>query len=222
MKRIVEIAEKTKQNSFTSARMSRHVLIGGGSGFIGQAITRQLRQRGDRVTWISRTPGSFKIFRHSCQYLPVSQETNTRIMFSLWVVCVILFFQGTVCFSFHQTFQWSSWLMWLHLGRETITWGDLARAGLQEEYSAVINLAGQHILDPRRKWNSSYRFPYTQSCYPHLHSLRDSLQALIVRLRLSSDLCSILSWSSFMQRRGTSFSSRYNTTTRRRDQQQGR
>lgn len=34
-----------------------HVLIGGGSGFIGTALTEALRARGDRVTWISRTAG---------------------------------------------------------------------------------------------------------------------------------------------------------------------
>ena len=35
----------------------RHLVIGGGSGFIGTALTTALRARGDRVTWISRTPG---------------------------------------------------------------------------------------------------------------------------------------------------------------------
>ncbi len=37
--------------------MAKHVIIGGGSGFIGQALTDALRARGDRVTWISRTEG---------------------------------------------------------------------------------------------------------------------------------------------------------------------
>lgn len=32
-----------------------HVLIGGGSGFIGPALTQRFRMRGDTVTWISRT-----------------------------------------------------------------------------------------------------------------------------------------------------------------------
>lgn len=36
---------------------SRHILIGGGSGFIGRALTEVLRARGERVTWVSRTPG---------------------------------------------------------------------------------------------------------------------------------------------------------------------
>jgi len=36
---------------------SKHIIIGGGSGFIGAALTQALRARGDRVTWISRTQG---------------------------------------------------------------------------------------------------------------------------------------------------------------------
>jgi uncharacterized protein (TIGR01777 family) len=39
----------------------RHYVIGGGSGFIGSALTHALRQRGDRVTWISRNPGPERI-----------------------------------------------------------------------------------------------------------------------------------------------------------------
>lgn len=39
----------------------RHIVIGGGSGFIGTALTAALRQRGDRVTWISRTAGPDRI-----------------------------------------------------------------------------------------------------------------------------------------------------------------
>ena len=38
-----------------------HYVIGGGSGFIGSALTEALRQRGDRVTWISRTAGPDRI-----------------------------------------------------------------------------------------------------------------------------------------------------------------
>lgn len=39
----------------------RHVLIGGGSGFIGTALSRALWARGDKVTVISRTPGLGRI-----------------------------------------------------------------------------------------------------------------------------------------------------------------
>jgi uncharacterized protein len=75
----------------------RHIIIGGGSGFIGSALTASLRSRGDRVTLLSRTPGT---------------------------------------------------------GR--ITWDDLAKHGLPA-CDAVVNLAGQHILDLTRRWNTAYR-----------------------------------------------------------------
>ena len=38
-----------------------HILIGGGSGFIGSALTKRFRQRGDMVTCISRTAGPGRI-----------------------------------------------------------------------------------------------------------------------------------------------------------------
>lgn len=41
--------------------MQRHVIIGGGSGFIGSALSAALRARGDRVTLISRTAGPGRI-----------------------------------------------------------------------------------------------------------------------------------------------------------------
>lgn len=75
----------------------RHVIIGGGSGFIGSALAAALRTRGDRVTLISRTGGA---------------------------------------------------------GR--LTWEDLTTRGLPA-CDAVVNLAGRHILDLRRRWNAAYR-----------------------------------------------------------------
>lgn len=39
----------------------KHIIIGGGSGFIGQALTNTLRARGDIVTWISRSAGEDRI-----------------------------------------------------------------------------------------------------------------------------------------------------------------
>jgi uncharacterized protein len=76
---------------------ARHVVIGGGSGFIGSALSAALRARGDAVTLISRCAGP---------------------------------------------------------GR--ITWDDLVRRGLPA-CDAVVNLAGRHILDLRRRWNDAYR-----------------------------------------------------------------
>ena len=78
-------------------RARRHIIIGGGSGFIGAALTDALRERGERVTWISRTSG-----------------------------------------------------------KDRMTWDELAQNGLPE-CDVVINFAGQHILDVRRKWNDAYR-----------------------------------------------------------------
>lgn len=83
-------ANRTGQNR-------RHVVIGGGTGFIGSALAKALAERGDQVTLISRNAGP---------------------------------------------------------GR--ITWDDLARSGLPA-CDVVVNLAGQHILDPRRRWNDAYR-----------------------------------------------------------------
>jgi uncharacterized protein len=76
---------------------ARHIVIGGGSGFVGRALTEALRARGDYVTWISREAGP---------------------------------------------------------GR--ITWDELARDGLPN-CDVVVNLAGQHILNPRRRWDAAYR-----------------------------------------------------------------
>ena len=73
------------------------MVIGGGSGFIGTALTRALRERGDRVTIISRFPGEARI-----------------------------------------------------------TWDEVA-AGDVPACDAVVNLAGKHILDLRRRWTQSYR-----------------------------------------------------------------
>ena len=45
----------------TNAKQQKHILIGGGSGFIGRALTQTLRTQGHRVTWVSRTPGLNRI-----------------------------------------------------------------------------------------------------------------------------------------------------------------
>lgn len=92
-----------------------HLLIGGGSGFIGTALTQRFRARGDMVTWISRTAGP---------------------------------------------------------GR--ITWQDVER-GAVPPCDVVINLAGQHILDVRRRWNDAYRQEV-------LHSRVDTTRSLVAAL----------------------------------------
>lgn len=41
------------------------------------------------------------------------------------------------------------------LGR--ITWTDLDKLGLPEKTSAVVNLAGQNVLDPARRWSAGFK-----------------------------------------------------------------
>ncbi len=80
-----------------SSVTSKHILIGGGSGFVGRALTQALRARGDRVTWISRSPG-----------------------------------------------------------QDRLTWDEIKAQGIPD-CDVVINLAGKHILDMRRRWGAAYR-----------------------------------------------------------------
>lgn len=95
-----------------------HVLIGGGSGFIGTALTEALRRRGDRATIVSRYPGP-----------------------------------------------------------ERITWRDV-RAGELPECDAVVNLAGRHILDVRRRWTPAYRDEVISSRVETTQALVQALNAM--------------------------------------------
>jgi len=93
----------------------KHVLIGGGSGFIGSALARALRARGDRVTILSRSAG---------------------------------------------------------LGR--ITWQDVEATGIPE-CDAVVNLAGEHILQPGKRWTARYRDEVIQSRVETTRALVDAI-----------------------------------------------
>ncbi|KAG8196201.1 hypothetical protein JTE90_007929 [Oedothorax gibbosus] len=73
------------------------VVVGGGSGFIGKAIIRKLRQSGYEALTISRQP-----------------ELNS------------------------------------------ISWTDLERKGLPD-CVAVLNVAGQNVLDPKRRWTPGFQ-----------------------------------------------------------------
>ncbi|XP_051836527.1 epimerase family protein SDR39U1 isoform X2 [Antechinus flavipes] len=73
------------------------VLIGGGTGFIGRALTHLLHSRGHEVTVVSRQPGANRI-----------------------------------------------------------TWNELTNFGLPP-CEAVVNLAGENVLNPFRRWNEAYR-----------------------------------------------------------------
>lgn len=95
-----------------------HILIGGGSGFVGSALTTRFRARGDKVTWVSRTSGP-----------------------------------------------------------DRITWNDVA-AGRVPECEVVINLAGEHILNLRRRWNDEYRRDLIKSRVGTTSSLVSALNAM--------------------------------------------
>ncbi|MEM9755991.1 MAG: TIGR01777 family oxidoreductase [Pseudomonadota bacterium] len=96
--------------------MAKHVIIGGGSGFIGSALATALRARGDRVTVLSRTTGP-----------------------------------------------------------DRITWDDLP--GGLPDCDAVVNLAGEHILQPGRRWNDAYRDEVVASRTQTTKTLVDAINA---------------------------------------------
>ncbi|XP_012880919.1 PREDICTED: epimerase family protein SDR39U1 [Dipodomys ordii] len=73
------------------------VLVGGGTGFVGTALTQLLKAKGHEVTLVSRKPGP---------------------------------------------------------GR--ITWHELASSGLPS-CDAAVNLAGENILNPLRRWNEAFQ-----------------------------------------------------------------
>lgn len=95
-----------------------HILIGGGSGFVGSALTKRFRALGDTVTWISRTAGP-----------------------------------------------------------ERITWDDVA-AGRTPPCDVVINLAGEHILNLRRRWNDDFRRDLVSSRVGTTRALVDAMNGM--------------------------------------------
>ncbi|XP_060813524.1 epimerase family protein SDR39U1 isoform X1 [Bombus pascuorum] len=78
--------------------MLKHVVIGGGTGFIGTQIISSLSRKGVPYTCISRMPGPNRI-----------------------------------------------------------SWHDLECYGLPENTTAVINVAGQNILDPKQRWSEGFK-----------------------------------------------------------------
>ncbi|EDS29687.1 conserved hypothetical protein [Culex quinquefasciatus] len=76
----------------------KHVVIGGGTGFVGKRLAKCLLADGYEVTTISRMPAI-----------------------------------------------------------KAMTWHDLEKDGLPEGTSAVVNLAGQNVLDPTRRWTPGFK-----------------------------------------------------------------
>ncbi|XP_068097815.1 epimerase family protein SDR39U1 isoform X1 [Hyperolius riggenbachi] len=91
------------------------VLIGGGSGFVGQSLSQLLRKRGHKVTIISRKPGEQKI-----------------------------------------------------------TWVDVAKEGLPP-CDAVVNLAGENVLNPLRRWTEEFKQEVTSSRIETTRTLRQAI-----------------------------------------------
>lgn len=88
---------------------------GGGTGFIGTALTQLLKARGHKVTLVSRQPGP---------------------------------------------------------GR--ITWSELIRTGLPL-CDVVINLAGENILNPLRRWNEAFQKEVLTSRLDTTHLLANAI-----------------------------------------------
>ncbi|XP_018020702.1 epimerase family protein SDR39U1 [Hyalella azteca] len=74
------------------------IVVGGGSGFIGSAITSKLQKKGYDVVVVSRKPGAWRI-----------------------------------------------------------TWEELCTSGLPSTCVAVVNVAGQNVLDPMRRWTPGFK-----------------------------------------------------------------
>ncbi|XP_032035198.1 epimerase family protein SDR39U1 isoform X1 [Hylobates moloch] len=98
------------------------VLVGGGTGFIGTALTQLLNARGHEVTLVSRQPGPGRI---------------------TWV----------------RPSSGSGWEGGVGRGRGTVCFlrqDELAASGLPS-CDAAVNLAGENILNPLRRWNETFQ-----------------------------------------------------------------
>ncbi|XP_013117320.1 epimerase family protein SDR39U1 [Stomoxys calcitrans] len=78
--------------------MTRHALIGGGTGFVGTRLVNHLTSQGYDVTVVSRMPGL-----------------------------------------------------------KRITWHQLEKDGIPKGVTSVVNLAGQNVLDPSRRWTAGFK-----------------------------------------------------------------
>lgn len=94
-----------------------HVLLGGGTGFVGSALRQILLNKGYEVTVISRMPGPRRV-----------------------------------------------------------TWFDICSSGLPSGVTAVVNLAGQNILDAWQKWTPGFKQNVWNSRVNTTHTLAKAIQ----------------------------------------------
>lgn len=96
----------------------KHVVVGGGTGFIGSQLIKSLSLEGISCTCISRMPGPSRM-----------------------------------------------------------SWNDLERYGLPENTSAVINVAGQNVLDPTQRWSPGFKQNVRNSRVKTTKALADAVQS---------------------------------------------
>ncbi|XP_012229422.1 epimerase family protein SDR39U1 [Linepithema humile] len=95
----------------------KHVVVGGGTGFVGSQLIKSLSLEGISCTCISRMPGPNRM-----------------------------------------------------------SWNDLERYGLPENTSAVINVAGQNVLDPTQRWSPGFKQNVRNSRVKTTKALADAIQ----------------------------------------------
>uniref|UniRef100_A0A146MAQ1 Epimerase family protein SDR39U1 n=1 Tax=Lygus hesperus TaxID=30085 RepID=A0A146MAQ1_LYGHE len=93
-----------------------HVLLGGGTGFVGSALKQLLISKKYEVTVISRMPGARRV-----------------------------------------------------------TWFDVCSSGLPDGVTAVVNLAGQNILDPLQRWTAGFKQNVWNSRVNTTHTLAQAI-----------------------------------------------
>nr|XP_019542159.1 epimerase family protein SDR39U1-like [Aedes albopictus]XP_019555604.2 epimerase family protein SDR39U1 [Aedes albopictus]XP_029719429.1 epimerase family protein SDR39U1-like [Aedes albopictus] len=110
----------------------KHVVIGGGTGFIGKRLAQILRSDGYDVTTISRMPA----VKH-------------------------------------------------------MTWHDLEKDGLPTGTSAVVNLAGQNVLDPTRRWTPGFKQNVWNSRINTTAACARAIEKATVKPRVFVSICGV-------------------------------
>lgn len=101
------------------------VLIGGGSGFVGQYLTRTLKKRGHEIIYISRSSS-------------VKKEEVEGVT-------------------------------------DRITWTQLSEDGLPTDTNAVVNLAGELLMNPLRRWGDDFKRDLWRSRVDTTKSIVDAI-----------------------------------------------